>query len=73
MKFSKRRVMAITAAGVLATVGLTAGVCYLSGVLFLVANRSNPLQAHVLSIVSYWRLYSEDRRASCRERVSSPV
>ena len=59
MKFPKRRFMAITAAGVLATVGVTAGVCYLSGVLFLVANRSNPLQAHVLSIVSYWRLYGD--------------
>lgn len=51
------------AAGVFTLIGCVALACaavYLAGVLFLVLNRANPRQAHLASIVHYWRLYADD-------------
>ena len=71
MKRSTRRALAKGALIALALVILTVGVCYLSGVLFLLANKVNPLRAHVFSIASYWNLYSED--AALRKRLSGSI
>jgi hypothetical protein len=51
------------AAGVFATLCLTVLSCaavYGAGVLFLLLNKANPLQASFASIVHYWDLYSGD-------------
>jgi len=61
------------AAAALALAVLTAGVCYLSAVLFLLASRANPAQAQVFSIFSYWRLYANDPVLEKRLRASTAI
>jgi type IV secretion system protein VirD4 len=73
MRSVGRRTLAKAAAAVLAVASLTAGVCYLSGVLFLVASRANPGQAQVFSIFSYWRLYAGEPSLDKRLRTSSAI
>jgi len=51
------------AAGVFAAVSYIALACaavYLAGVLFLLLNKANPVQAQFTSIVHYWELYADD-------------
>jgi type IV secretion system protein VirD4 len=51
------------AAVMFALVGYAALACaafYAAGVLFLLLNKANPTQAHVGSILHYWRLYADD-------------
>jgi type IV secretion system protein VirD4 len=53
------------AAGVFAVAGFAALACaavYLSAVLFLVLNKSDPRQARFTSVAHYWRLYAGDPR-----------
>jgi type IV secretion system protein VirD4 len=43
-------------------VALSCAAVYLSAVLFLVLNKTNPRQAKFTSIVHYWDLYTDDAR-----------
>ena len=69
----KRRVLVKFCAGAVAVAGLAVGTCYLSGVLFLVASRTNPVQARPFSIVSYWRTYGQEPRLARRLQASSAI
>jgi type IV secretion system protein VirD4 len=41
---------------------LTCAAVYVSAVLFLILNKADPRQAHLGSIVSYWKLYADDEQ-----------
>ncbi len=60
MTARSRRSLVKGVAAALALAVLSAGVCYLSAALILLASRANPTQAHVRSIFSYWRRYAHD-------------
>jgi type IV secretion system protein VirD4 len=71
MKVTVGRGLVKGVAAVGAVTVMTAGVCYLSGVLFLIANRTSPAQARVGSIVSYWQMY--DDKPALQKRLRGSV
>ncbi len=65
-----RKVAAIVF-GVVAYAALAVAAVYLSGVLFLLLNKANPVQAQLTSIVRYWQLYADD--AMLRKRLQIAI
>ena len=64
------------AAGVFAVAGCVALTCaavYLAGVLFLVLNKANPMQARLGSIVRYWDLYADDAQLRKKLQIAISV
>ena len=68
---TRRSLLGLAAA--LALLVLSAGVCYLSAVLFLLASRTNPGQAQLFSIFSYWRSYAGDPELEKRLQASAAI
>ena len=73
MTARSRRSLVKGVAAALALAVLSAGVCYLSAALFLLASRANPTQAQVLSIFSYWRRYADDPMLEKRLRACTAI
>lgn len=67
-----RKVAAITF-GLMAYAALAVAAVYLSGVLFLLLNKANPVQAKLTSIVGYWQLYADNDRLRRRLQVAIGV
>lgn len=67
------RKVAAVVFSLVAYAALSVAAVYLCGVLFLLLNKANPVQAKLTSIVRYWQLYADDARLRRRLQVAISV